>query len=91
MFINTLSFSQELPKSAKVIKPQSTSDSVNVVIDSLLKTPVNVKETDSVIQDSIPKKKGFLEDIVKYKATDYVSINQKTQKIYLYNEAEVYY
>ena len=91
VFINTLTYAQELPKSAKVIMPATTTDSINVAIDSLLKTPVNVKETDTVISDSIPKKKGFLEDIVKYKATDYVSINQKTQKIYLYNEAEVYY
>lgn len=91
VFINTLGYSQELPKEAKVIKPISTVDSVNVKLDSVVKPPLNIKESDTVVNDSIAKKKGFLEDIVKYKATDYVSTNQKTKKILLYNEAEVYY
>src|SRR5690606_5384204 len=37
------------------------------------------------------KKKEFLEDIVKYRAKDYVSMNQRLQKIFLYNEAQVNY
>ena len=32
-----------------------------------------------------------MEAIVTYKAKDYTSINQKTQQIYLYNEAEIQY
>ncbi len=91
VLINTFGFGQEIPKKSKVITPVTTTDTVNVVVDSLVKLPVNLKETDSVKTDSIQKKKGLLEDIVKYKATDRVSINQKEQKIYLYNEAEVFY
>lgn len=91
VLINTFGFSQELPKKSKIITPVKTSDTVNVVVDSLSKLPINLKESDTTKTDSIPKKKGLLEDIVKYKATDRVSMNQKEQKIYLYNEAEVYY
>ena len=91
VLINTFGFGQEIPKKSKVITPVTTTDTVNVVVDSLVKLPVNVKESDSVKTDSIQKKKGLLEAIVKYKATDRVSINQKEQKIYLYNEAEVLY
>ncbi len=90
VFINTFVWAQDLPKTKPVITPKATQDSTTVAIDSLLGKPLNIKETDSVKNDSV-KPKEFLEGIVKYKAKDYVSINQREQKIYLYNEAEVYY
>ncbi len=90
VFINTFSFAQELPKKKTSIPAQQKKDSTTVSIDSLLNKPLNTKEIDSTKQDSI-KKTEFLKDVVTYKATDYVSINQIEQKIYLYNEAEVYY
>ena len=91
VLINTFSFAQDLPKNNPTIKPKTTLDSVNVSVDSLLSKSVNLKEQDSLKNDSIPKKKGFLEGKVTYKASDYVSINQKDQKIYLYNNAEILY
>ncbi|WP_353779391.1 putative LPS assembly protein LptD [Winogradskyella sp. 3972H.M.0a.05] len=92
VLINSFGFAQELPKNKEPIKPKTERDSLVVVkTDSLLTQPLNLRENDSVKTDSIPKKKGLLEDIVKYKAKDYVSINQREKKIYLYNEAEVYY
>lgn len=54
-------------------------------LPELLGTP------DSVRTDSIRPAEGALMDNVKYKAKDYVRINQKEKKIYLYNEAEIYY
>ncbi len=47
--------------------------------------------TDSTQTDSLNKKKSVLVDKIKYKAKDYVRLSQKDQKIYLYNEAEIYY
>jgi len=92
VFINTFSFAQELPKKSTSIPANQKKDSTSVSKDSLLNKPLNTKQIDSVRQDSI-KKNEFLTGvgIVKYKATDYVSINQKNQKIYLHNEAEVIY
>ena len=90
VLINTLGIAQDIPKSTEPIK-SSERDSVVMTLDSLKSLPVNLKETDSVVADTIPKKNDFLEGIVKYKALDYVSINQREQKIYLYNEAEVLY
>ena len=90
VFINTFSFAQELPKKKTSIPAKQVKDSTTVSIDSLLNKPLNTKEIDSTKQDSV-KKNEFLKDIVTYKATDYVSINQKEQKIYLYNEAQVLY
>ncbi len=90
VFINTFGLAQDLPKSQTEIKPTTVRDSTKTIADSLIGNPVMVKEMDTIRTDSI-KPKAFLEDIVKYKAKDYVSINQKEEKIYLYNEAEVYY
>ena len=90
VFINTFSFAQELPKKSTSIPANQKKDSISVSKDSLPTKSLNTKQIDSIRQDSI-KKTEFLTDVVKYKATDYVSINQKNQKIYLYNEAEVIY
>ncbi|WP_289039754.1 putative LPS assembly protein LptD [uncultured Zobellia sp.] len=51
---------------------------------------------DSISGDStaLKRKNGkdpLLLDKIKYKAKDYVKLSQKDQKIYLYNEAEIYY
>ncbi len=91
VFINTLGFSQDLPKSTEPITPKTERDTLSLVSDSLFSQPLNLKENDSITSDSIPKKKEFLSGKVNYKAKDYVSINQKENKIYLYNQAEVYY
>ncbi len=47
--------------------------------------------SDSTQVDSLNKKKTLLLDKIKYKAKDSIILSQKNQKIYLYNEAEIYY
>jgi len=46
---------------------------------------------DSITRDSLNQKPPLLLDKITYKATDYVKLSQKENKIYLYNEAEIYY
>ncbi|RLD30033.1 MAG: LPS-assembly protein LptD [Bacteroidetes bacterium] len=91
VFINTFNFAQDVLRTKPILASKVSKDSVNITLDSLLIKPINTKQQDSIIQDSIPKKKGLLEDIMTYTATDYVSINQKEEKIYLYNEAKMLY
>ena len=91
VLINTLCFAQDLPKPNPKIIPKTITDSTTVVIDSVRTKPVNERLQDTIKIDSLKKDDGFLEDIVKYKAIDYVAINQRDQKIYLYNEAKVNY
>ena len=91
VFINTNGFAQELPKQSEPIKPKVEKDTVKINVDSLLGDPVTFKETDTTSLDSIAPKKEYLTDIVNYKAKDYVTFNQKEQRIYMYNEAEVKY
>ncbi|MGB3151791.1 MAG: LPS-assembly protein LptD, partial [Maribacter sp.] len=46
---------------------------------------------DSLANDSLNQKPPLLLDKITYKAKDYVKLSQKENKIYLYNEAEIYY
>ena len=47
--------------------------------------------TDSLAVDSLNQKPPLLLDKITYKAKDYVKLSQQENKIYLYNEAEIYY
>ncbi|MBT8238070.1 MAG: LPS-assembly protein LptD [Croceitalea sp.] len=71
--------------------------SIKATKDSI-KAPLlpNSMSTDSILTDTSKvvepqKKKPLLLDNIKYKAKDYVKLSQKDQKIYLYDEAELYY
>lgn len=46
---------------------------------------------DSISNDTLNQKQPLLLDKITYKAKDYVRLSQKENKIYLYNEAEIYY
>jgi len=91
VFINTFSYAQDVPRTKPIITPDVSKDTIKISLDSLQIKPINTKEQDSITLDSIPKKKSLLEDIMIYKAIDYTSINQNEKKIYLYNEAQMFY
>ena len=46
---------------------------------------------NNILTDSIPNKEPTLLDKVKYNAKEYVRINRKESKLYLYDKAELYY
>ena len=90
VFTNTTGMAQDIPNP----KPSTEiliSNQLEVKNDSIPTQEIKRIETDSIVNDSLATPKKLLEAIVTYKATDYTSINQKTQKIYLYNEAEIQY
>lgn len=75
------------------IKPLPIVAHRDTIIAPLLPDP-KLKDTiltDSTKIDSLNGKQPLLLDKIKYKAKDYVKMSQKDQKIYLYNEAELYY
>lgn len=95
VFINTLSFSQDIPNKGKTIG-RSANDSLVTKIEKLpiIPSPEKVQDSivqDSIVQDSIKPKKDLLENIVKYYAKDYTRFSNKKQKLYLYNEAKIDY
>ncbi|WP_240751402.1 putative LPS assembly protein LptD [Flagellimonas onchidii] len=83
----------ELAAQEDLIKPlpiKMVEDSIkaplippNILNDSIVR--------DSTELDSVQGKQPLLLDKIKYKAKDYVKLSQKDNKIYLYNEAEIYY
>jgi len=48
-------------------------------------------KVDTIEVDTVSKKQSMLLDKIRYKAKDYVKMSQKDNKIYLYDEAEIYY
>jgi len=91
VFINTLSFAQDIPKPTKTVPSKQVKDTTQVELAKVTNNLVNEKLQDSTKQDTTKTKPEFLTDKVEYTATDYVSINQKEEKIYLYNEAQIIY
>ncbi|PWH81944.1 organic solvent tolerance protein OstA [Algibacter marinivivus] len=90
VFINTLSFSQDIPNKGKTID-RTSKDSLVTKIDSLPIAPSSEKTQDTIVNDSVKPKKELLETIVKYHAKDYTRFSNKRQKLYLYNEAKIDY
>ena len=90
VFTNIESVAQDIqsPESSTAIP---ALEALEVKNDSISTKEVKRIETDTIVNDSLSKPKKLLEAIVTYKAKDYTSINQKTEQIYLYNEAEIQY
>jgi lipopolysaccharide assembly outer membrane protein LptD (OstA) len=81
---NSSIYAQEIGKKAVNIPAKKRPDSTFVNINDLSKASANK-------QDTIKTKKPFLESKVKYKAVDYVKIDQRKKTVTLYNKAELYY
>ena len=81
VFMNTFSYAQDIPKKTKPVKVKVESDTLKSTIDSIVAIQKPLREQDTIKIDTIPKKKGMIESIVKYSATDYVSFNRKEQKL----------
>ncbi len=67
------------------LQSQISADSLTLP----LTTPAEIEK--NTLKDSIPQKEPTLLDKVKYNAMEYVRINRKESKLYLYNQAELYY
>jgi lipopolysaccharide assembly outer membrane protein LptD (OstA) len=91
VFINTSGFAQDIPNSGVKVTPKKTNDTISVNVADLEKLKLSEVGQDSTLQDSVKPKKELLSSTVTYKAKDYTSFNNKEKKLYLYNEAEVYY
>ena len=89
LFFSGLIHAQDIPNS-QTIDIEAKNDSINIPVSEALPNlaVVDSVEVDSVTNDSV---QPFLLDKIKYKAKDYMRMSKKQNKIYLYNEAEVYY
>ncbi len=82
-------FAQENPVRPLPIKAIGDTIQAPILTSILMLRDSTIIDTTKL--DSLPAKKPLLLDQIKYKAKDYVKLSQKDQKIYLYNEAEIYY
>ncbi|MBR9757769.1 MAG: LPS-assembly protein LptD [Algicola sp.] len=93
VFINTFCLAQDLPKKGGQIKAnaQEKNDSINLKVDRFSEVKAQEIAQDTTTQDSVKTKTEYLTGEVTYKAQDSNYFNVKEQKVYLYNNAEVYY
>jgi len=78
------------PKNDVVITSKRTGDTTNVSISPVL-TEINEAVIDTVKTDTIRPKKEMLDNVVDYYGEDYVYIDQKEHKVYMYNKAYIVY
>ena len=84
-------YAQDISKKKKITPVNNLKDSTAPAVDIKNIPASTVKTvTDTIIKDSL-QPKALLEGKIKYKATDYVKIEQKKKLITLYNNAELYY
>lgn len=82
---------QDLPDSTSVVFPSTVRDTTRVALDSLFTQPA-VTQRDSITGDSlVVPNQEVITDVVDYFGQDYVYINRRENKVYLYNEAFVTY
>ncbi len=97
--MSVAAYGQDIPPKNEVNIPAETeqdsiippSETITIPQDSLL-SETNERLADSVRTDSVqPQQEEVLTDIVDYYGEDYVYLNRKEKKIYMYNEAYVIY
>ncbi|MBT0608712.1 putative LPS assembly protein LptD [Aequorivita echinoideorum] len=88
---STMLHAQDIPPKTQTNIPRTTvDDTLNVGIDSLT-PPLNEVVVDTVKTDTILPPKEMLTDIVEYYGEDYVYLNRKENKVYMYNKAYIIY
>jgi lipopolysaccharide assembly outer membrane protein LptD (OstA) len=84
-------FSQDIPPKNQPDLPASEeADTLVVPVRNVLEE-TNPIANDSVRKDSIVPQKEMLEYVVDYYGEDYVYIDRKNNKVYMYNQAYVIY
>ncbi len=88
---------QEVGKNT-TLKTKAQEEAIPVLRDSVKKPKTKIPEealseqaADTVKIDSVAPEPQFLTDKVTYKATDYMHLSRKHNKMYLYNQAEIIY
>ena len=82
---------QDIPPKNEANIPKTTKeDTVSVNLKPIV-AEINEKAKDTVKTDSIKPPKETLTDIVDYYGEDYVLLNRKENKVYMYNKAYIIY
>ncbi len=91
LFGSGILHSQDIPpKNETNIPKTSNEDTISVNLKPIVEE-INKKDQDTVRPDSIKPPKETLTDIVDYYGEDYVLLNRKENKVYMYNNAYIIY
>ena len=91
LICGTTVYSQDIPPKNEVkIKANEVSDSITVAVKPII-AEINESLQDTVKTDSIKPEPELLTDVVTYFGEDYVYIDQKLSKVYMYNKAYIIY
>ncbi len=82
---------QDIPPRNEANIPKTTKDDTLSVNLKPVFDEINEKTQDTVKTDSIKPAKETLTDVVEYFGEDYVLLNKKESKVYMYNKAFIIY
>ncbi|RMA64236.1 putative LPS assembly protein LptD [Ulvibacter antarcticus] len=91
LLCGTALYAQDIPPKNEVnIPSEEPKDTVSFNLKPIIseRSEVNL---DTIRRDSVKPKKEFLTDVVTYYGEDYVYIDQKKSKVYMYNKAYIIY
>lgn len=92
LFGNVFLYGQDLPPKEKTNIPKtSQNDTLSLNVKPLINPLVNERAQDTVKTDTIIPPPETLTDIIEYFGKDYVYLDRKENKVYLYNNAFVIY
>src|SRR5690554_7627476 len=84
---NAFMHAQEIPvKTGANLPASKEADTLSLNLNPLL-SDVALREQDTVKIDSIKPPPEMLTDVVEYYGEDYVLLNRKENKVYMYNKA----
>ncbi|UCA55690.1 MULTISPECIES: putative LPS assembly protein LptD [Aequorivita] len=91
LFCSAVLHAQDIPLKNETNLPKTTqNDTLTVNLKPVI-DEVNEKTQDTVKGDTIKPEKETLTDVVDYYGEDYVLLNRKENKIYMYNKAYIIY
>ncbi|PKA84226.1 lipopolysaccharide assembly outer membrane protein LptD (OstA) [Ulvibacter sp. MAR_2010_11] len=83
--------SQDIPPKQDVTIPaKQDSDTITVDVKPII-SEINEVAIDTVKNDTVKPKKDYLDNIVDYYGEDYVYLDRKANKVYMYNKAYLIY
>lgn len=82
---------QDLPQKNSANLPKTTKEDTLITNLKPIVNEVNEQAQDTVKVDSIKPVKETLTDVVDYYGEDYVFLNRKENKVYMYNNAYIIY
>lgn len=91
LFCGATAIAQDIPVKKQVNIPSTDSrDSIKIDSKSIL-SEMAESIIDTVKTDTIKPKKEFLDGVVDYYGEDYVYLDRKSHKVYMYNKAYIEY